>query len=305
MDDRGWKNISIGLGVICALLIGVAGALMFVGHRGGGNAAATTSPASVAASASKGGAGTPTVATSGSGQSHAPTPPPGPTGPTGSPGKASPATVAFTGLGLDAPNDTKATTRTFTFISDGPGPVTFAVTKISAGGTAKLCINVDGGAFACKVGTPSKLPSYLTPKADTAHSTWSVTLMGYGSSAPTVDFTFTWPSAAPKVTFTHGRFQGSPDQFNGFTATFKPRAAGTLNVQSTWNPITTDASMTLYDVTTATPVTVDPREYKAVTFINPPFTATVDPAKTYQVKMRRTSADSAERPDLTAQITFP
>ena len=38
------------------------------------------------------------------------------------------------------------------------------------------CINVDGGAYACKVGTSSKLPSFLTSLADQAHDTWTMTL---------------------------------------------------------------------------------------------------------------------------------
>ena len=43
---------------------------------------------------------------------------------------------------------------------------------------------------------------------------------------------------------------------------------------------------------------------KAVTYINPAFSANVDATKTYVVKLRNTSADS-QRPDLTAQVTFP
>jgi len=40
------------------------------------------------------------------------------------------------------------------------------------------------------------------------------------------------------------------------------------------------------------------------TYINPAFTANVDPTKTYQVKLRNQSADSGS-PDLTALIAFP
>ncbi len=307
MDDRVWKNISIVLGVVCALLIGVAGALMIVGsHRSGSTANASASPSGVVAvatdSAAADNSGGPSASTSGASQSHGPT---APSGPTPTPGKPSPATITFTNIGLDASTDAQATTRTFTFISDGAGPVTFAVTKISAGGTAKLCINVDGSVPTCKIGTPSKLPTFPSGAADQVHSTWSVTLIGYNSSAPTVDLTFTWPTATPKVTLTHGRFQGTPEAFAGFSASFKPRASGSINIQAAWTLITTKASMTLYDASGTPAIVVDQRQYDGVTYVNPAFTSNVDPTKTYQVKLLRTSPDSSDRPDLTAQITFP
>src|ERR1035437_4793846 len=124
---------------------------MFLGHKTP-SAGSTTSYPAIAGDATPtpGSSSGPSVVTSpGSAAPAAPTP---------TPGKASPATMTFTGLGLDASNDAKGAPRTFTFTSDGNGPVTFAVTKISSGGTAKLCISVDDGAFACKIGPPSKLP---------------------------------------------------------------------------------------------------------------------------------------------------
>ena len=301
MDDRIWKNVSILLGVVCALLIGVAGALMIVGHKGGSAAATNTPAASQVASVVASG----TAGASGSSPAIVTTPP----GPTPTPGPISPASITFNGLGLDALNDADATARTFQFVSDGAGSVTFAITKISAGGTAKLCIKVDTGAFTCQVGTPGKLPSFPKGKSDPGHNTWTATLIGYGTSKPTVDVAFAWPTASPKITMSHGRFQGSSspgisESLNGFTATFQPRAGGTVNVQATWTVITTDASMKLLDNTTPPAVTVDQRAYKGVTYINPAFSANVDASKTYSVELRNSSADS-QRPDLTAQVTFP
>ena len=302
MDDRVWKNISIVLGVICALLIGIAGALMIVGHKGGsasGTSGPTSSEVAGAPSASAGAAG-PSTSIEASPATAAPTPTPGP---------VSPATITFNDLGLDALSDTTGSARTFQFVSDGAGSVTFAVTKISAGGTAKLCIKVDTGSFTCLVGGAGKLPNFPKGKSDPGHNTWTATVVGYGTSKPTVDVSFTWPSASPKITMSHGRFQGSStsgvsESLNGFTATFKPRASGAVNVQATWTVVTTDASMTLLDSTTQPAVTVDQRTYKAVTYVNPAFSANVDPTKTYVVKLRNTSADT-QRPDLTAQVTFP
>jgi serine/threonine protein kinase len=222
--------------------------------------------------------------------------------PVETPGQSAPATITFTGLGLDAANDSAGSTRTFTFTTDGAGPVTYAVAKTSSGGITKLCAKVDGGAFACKV---DALPNFLKGTADTAHSTWTVTLRGNGNSAPTVDVTFTWPTVAPQITLSHGRFQGSPAGLNGFAATFRPRIAGTIEVQASWTSITTDVSATLYDATISPAVNVDQQQYNAATFLSPPYSSSVDPSKAYQIKVLRTSADSSERPDLTAQISFP
>jgi hypothetical protein len=62
--------------------------------------------------------------------------------------------------------------------------------------------------------------------------------------------------------------------------------------------------MALADMTTAPAVAVDNRQYTGVAFISPAYNYNVEPTKTYQLKLRNTSADS-QRPDLTTQITFP
>ena len=305
MDDRVWKNASIALGVFCALLIGVAGALMILGGKGGSSAPTSSPQASDLANAST----IPGETALASGSATGSQSPTGTPAPTPTQGLVSPATITFNSLALDASSDSSGTARTFTFTSDGAGAVTFAVTKISAGGTAKMCAKVDTGAYNCYVGGASKLPSFPKGKADGPHNTWTVSLVGYGSSKPTVDVTFTWPAASPKMQLSHGRFQGSStsgvsEALNGFSATFKPRVAGLINVQAEWTVVTSDASMTLLDVTTPPSVTVDQRQYPGATYINPAFTANVDPTKTYQVKLRNQSADSGS-PDLTALIAFP
>ena len=304
MDDRIWKNLSIVLGIVCAVLLGTAGALMFI-HKDGSSGPASSPDSSAISEGSQ-------APTDGSGNPVSQTPGGPSQGPSGSPaptpklGPSAPATITFSGLALDAANDKSGTVRTFTFISDGPGPVTYAVTKTSAGGSTKMCAKVDAGDTGCKV---LALPNFLKGAADAAHNTWTVTLVGYGNSHPTVDVTFTWPAVTPKITLNHGRFQGSSspnvaEALNGFSATFKPRAAGPLNVQASWTTITTDVEMSLSDVTTSPAVTVDHRQYSAVTYISPAYNYNVDPTKTYLLKLRDTSADS-QRPDLTAQITFP
>ncbi len=302
MDDRVWKNVSILLGVVCALLIGVAGALLMIGPRSGSPAASSGPQSSDIAVISTPGD---TALPSGSASLQSA----GPSvvvGPTPTPGKPSPATITFSNIALDSANDTNGFARTFTFVSDGAGPVTYAVTKTSTGGTTKMCAKVDSSGFTCTV---KALPSFLKGAADGPHNTWVVTLVGYGSSHPTVDVTFTWPASTAKIQLSHGRFQGSStqgvsDALNGFSATFKPRVGGALNVQATWTDITTDATMSLFDASTPPNVTVDQRSYKGATYINPAFTDNVDPTKTYLVELRNVSADS-QRPDLTAEVSFP
>ena len=303
MDDRIWKNLSILLGIVCAVLLGIAGALMVI--RTGGPSGATPSPDSSAISE---GSQAPTDS-SGNPISQSPGASHGPSGspaPTPKLGPSSPATITFTGLALDSANDKNGTARTFTFVSDSAGPATYAVTSTSAGGSTKMCAKVDTGAFGCKIGAK---PNFLTGTSDATPNTWTVTVVGYGNSHPTVDVTFTWSTSAPKITLNHGRFQGSStanvaEALNGFTASFKPRAAGPLNVQASWTTISADVEMSLAEVTTPPAVAVDNRQYSGVTYISPAYNYNVEPTKTYQLKLRNSSADS-QRPDLTAQITFP
>ncbi len=184
--------------------------------------------------------------------------------------------------------------------------MTVAVTKTSAGASTRLCLKVGTSKAACKVGT---LPNFLTAKADGPHDLWTVTLIGYGATKPTVNVTFTWPTGAPQMTLSHGRLQGSAtagvaESLNGFSAVFKPRKAGVLNVQASWTVITADIDLTLLDSTTPPAVTVDDRLFKGVTYINPAYTYNVDPTKSYLIKLRDKSPDSG-KPDLTAQIAFP
>ncbi|MGZ6265366.1 MAG: hypothetical protein ACXWN4_00480 [Candidatus Limnocylindrales bacterium] len=294
MDDRIWRNVSIGLGVVCALLIGIAGALLIVGHRG--DSAATPPPDSSQIAATS---ATPAPVTPGPSSSSATT-----VSPTPVPGQnVKAATLVFNGLTLDAENDKSGTARTFTFTSFGSDPIAISVTKTSPKTSSRMCISVDGGTAKCTVGS---LPSNTKARGDAgAQNNWKVTLVGYGNSKPTVDFTLTWPTSAAKVTMSHGRLLGtsSAEGLNGFTATFKPRTEGALNVQSSWSDSTADIDMTLSDVTTSPSVKVDERQYQAVTYVNPPYTYNVDSTKTYLVKLRNLAA--SKHLDLTVQISFP
>ena len=302
MDDRVWKNVSIALGVVCALLIGVAGALLLVGHKGG---TADATP-------------TPTTTNAGSGQTPhgSPNSSPSSSGTPAVSGPVSAATIVFSNLALDSDKDPLKTVRTFTFTSDGTGNVTPKVTAISKGGFVKMCFAVHDGihkdvAANCHIGGLGTLP-HFSSAADATPDTWTITLIGYSTSKPTVTVSFTWPTSSPSINLNHARFQGNngtstaaTDSLGGITATFQPRSAGTLNLQATWTLATTDASVTLIDTTVNPAATVGQHQYTGVDHITPAFTASVDPTKTYQIKLIRTGADSTDRPDMTAQIAFP
>jgi hypothetical protein len=304
LDDRVWKNVSIALGVICALLIGVAAALMVVGHKSGTPGDTTQPSASLVASGpiSSGTSNTPSNSSS-----------PGPTGSaTAKSGAASPTLISFSNLGLDAEKDPLATTRTFTFQSNGVGDIVANVTKISKGGYVRMCLSVDGSKPSCGINKLNHGLSMPGAKSDATPNTWTVTLVGYKTSHPTVDVTLGWTTATPQITLTHGRFQGNngtstaaTDALGGLTATFKPRGVGTLNFQATWTIASTDASMSLSDVSSSSAISLDQRKFQGVDHITPVFTANVDGTKSYQVKLVNTGAASTDRPDLTAQISFP
>jgi hypothetical protein len=297
-DDR-WRNISLVLGLICVVLIIAAGLLVVTGK----NQTPTQAPLPSDTSGST--LESPTIGDTFSlpptlGPSASPT-----ASPTPAPTQSAPtAVINFTGMTLDAGSTTGATARTFTFISDGIGAVGMQITK-SSGGTVKFCAKVDTSAFSCKSGGN---PGFPKASADTPHSVWTVTIIGSGTDTPTVDVRFSWPTAAAKITLSHGRLQGSstqgvPEGLNGFTATFQPRSSGDVNLQASWTSITTDVQVTLADVSVPPAVNVDQQTFNGVGFLAPAYTHGLDQGKSYQISLRNTAADS-NRPDLTAQINF-
>lgn len=219
------------------------------------------------------------------------------------------ALITFNEMMLDALADPLSQARTFTFKSDGPGPVSVAVVKNKkASDSTRLCVAVDGGAATCQSGG---LPSFAT-QATTAHSAWTVQVISAGNAtAPVVDIAFSWPTNSPKISLIHGRLQGStspgvPVELNGFNVTFRPGGAGNLTVSSKWTVILTYADVVLADATGVPLVGIDHQQYvgggSGVSQIS--YTHAVDHSKTYRFQLRDTAADNY-RPDLSADISFP
>ena len=309
MNDKTWRNVSIALAVVCILLLGVAGALFFGSSDGGSSPTATgTSFAGVASETpSASGAGSPTsgtstIATPSASATAKATPTPKPTQ------SAATAAIAFSDMMLDAQNDPLATARTFSFTSDGAGPVSAVVTKSSLSTPSiKMCVKIDAGVQTCS--SAGAKPGFPNALADRPHSLWVVTLIGVGAATPTVDVAFSWPTASPAITLAHGRLQGSsspgvPEAQNGFSATFKARGGGSVSVGATWTVIVTDVDLALFDVTGSPSISVDEVQRHGVKAVDPPYKHSVDAGKKYKVMFRDLAADS-QRPDLNATISFP
>lgn len=309
VNDSSWRSLSAMLGVACVVLIIAAGALLATSGESSPTPSQPTGsvagdiPSSSASIGSSGSSGSPAPSPSATASALPVATPPG------TPvAKASIAHVTFNNLQLDASTDPKGKARTFTFITDGSGPVGIAIVKSSpAKATTRICAQLDGGKPDCRTGTAVNYKGALT---DTAHSVWVITLIGPASVGPTVDIAFSWPTSHAQITLTHGRFQGSsspgiPQALNGFTATFKTVAAGNLTVSAAWTVITTNVEVTTEDLNAPTATMIDQKQLTSVTSLGTPgYAFGVGAGKSYRVSLRNLSADS-QRPDLTAVISVP
>jgi hypothetical protein len=213
------------------------------------------------------------------------------------------ASIIFTNLALDAMSDPNRTARTFVFTSDGPGAVSAEVVVSSPADTTRLCMSVDGGKAICREGVTPGVSSVIT---GTDHSLWTVTLISANDNSPTVDVAFRWPSIQPSIGLTSARFQGSPnpDSLRSLQATIKPRAPGRVTLDAQWGSPAVTASVTLADVSTARPATVDLVRYPNATFLSPAYSHSLAVGKTYRIELLNESLDLA-RPSLSATIAFP
>jgi len=306
VNDSSWRNLSAILGVACVVLIIAAGALL------------ATSGESPTPSQSNGVASViPSVDdSSGSPVPSASSPTsPVPSGsvptsvPTASPVTNAPiAQVTFNDLMLDGATEASGKARTFTFITDGAGPVGISITKSSpAKATTRICAKVDDSKADCRTGTKVTYKGAFT---DTAHSVWVVTLIGPAATGPLVDVAFSWPTNHARITLTHGRLQGSsspgvPVAMNGFTATVKTVAAGNVSVAASWTVITTDVRVSTDEVVGTSVNGLDQKTFAGATNLGTPgYSFAVGAGKLLRVSLRNLSADS-QRPDLTAVLSVP
>ena len=229
----------------------------------------------------------------------------GPTGTTsGGPHVSSPspaATITFRQLVLDGSTDPDGSSRSFSFVSDGPGAVSAEIVQTSPLDSTKLCVAVDDAPPACTTGATPGFTTYAT----TAHSSWTVTLASPNKSSPTVDVEFTWHTDHPSIALDHCRFQGSPnpDSMRTLTADFTAHAAGSLRVSAAWSRTSVDATLTLADLSGTEPVAVSTAEYPGEVSISPPFAHPLAIGRTYEMTLYNNGRDSG-RTLLMATIAF-
>jgi hypothetical protein len=290
-SNRRWRNVALALGLIVAALAGATGRLLLgdlnPSISGPTNAAPTPSPSLTTTA--------PTATASPS-----PTPTPSPTITVLS---APPASVTFRDLMLDAPGSSSLA-RTFSFTSDGQGSVSAKVIAAAPRDDISMCIQVNGNLPFCNNGAT---PGFEQPTPPGDHADWVVTVSNTkAGSTPIVDLAFTWPTLAPTLTISHGRFQGlpNPDSLRGFTVQFQTRAAGQAGLAASWPPASAKAALVLTDITKLPATKVDQASYSGVGSINPPYSHQVDSDRTYQLVLSNSMTDSG-RPDLTATISFP
>jgi hypothetical protein len=304
VNDTSWRKLSAALGVACVVLIIAAGALL---ATSGESPTSSQSPSSEISA-------NPSGTDSGPSGSPAPTPSTGTSpipsnGPTPTlPPNAPIASVTFNNLALDGSSDPLGKSRTFTFVTDGSGPVGIAITKSApAKATTRICAKVDDSKPDCRLGTRVTYKGAFT---DTAHSVWVITLIGPAATGPTVDVAFSWPTFHTKITFTHGRLQGSsspnvPVTENGFTASFKTVSAGPVTVAASWTVVTANVKVTTEDLNSSSASTLDEKQFTSATNLGTPgYSFNVAAGKSFRVSLRNTSADSG-RPDLTAVLSLP
>lgn len=215
---------------------------------------------------------------------------------------AATATITFNGLMLDPAIDPAAATRTFTFVSDGPGTVSAEVVSTSLADTSELCMAEEASPGHCASGATPDVVGF----APAGQTRWTVTIRSVNEASPTVDLAISWPAKAPAITAANCRFQGSPnpDTLRSLAATFKARTTGSVTVDAAWPPAIVDASVTLTDAGGPNPTQVDSQVYPAAGSISPAYSHAVVAGRTYRLTIFNESPDTG-RTVLTATIAFP
>ena len=209
MIDR-WRTIAIILAVVLALLGGITAAVVITGGPAPVVLPSPTTAAgsSVQPSASASSSGLPSTPPSAiaSVPASSPTPVPSPSA------QPNLTTITFTAMKLDAQKGTLAgLPRTFAFSTEGPGTVTVVLKPTVTSGRTIACLRPGGGSAVCHAG-PSATLTGTTTRAKTS---WTVTAIGSGTDAPTLDIGLTFGTLDPSVTLTNGRFDGKMYPYDG------------------------------------------------------------------------------------------
>jgi hypothetical protein len=227
VNDR-WRSIVIVLAVILALLGGITAAIVI---GGGPGPTVLPSPTTAAGASSQ-----PSASASALPSSAPPSPtgsaPPGSPSPAPSPTpQANLATITFTSMKLNAQKGANlGLGRIFAFQTEGPGTVVATMKSTITSGRTIICLKPVGGTGVCRTSTAATLTGTTTR----AKTSWTVTAIGSGVDAPTLDITLTFGTSQPSVTLTNGRFDGVTFPYDGVTFRLTARAAGSIVVKGDW-----------------------------------------------------------------------
>ncbi len=228
MNDR-WQTIAIILAVVLALLGGITAAVVITGGPAPvvlpsptTAAGSSAQPSALASSSSLPSTAPSSIA---SVPAASPTAVPSPTAP------ANLTTITFTKMKLDAQKGTLAgLPRTFAFTTEGPGTVTVVLKPTVTSGRTIACLKPAGGTAVCHTG-PSATLTGTTVRAKT---NWTLTAIGSGTDAPTLDIGLTFGTGHPSVTLTNGRFDGKMYPYDGATFKLTTPRAGSLVLKGDW-----------------------------------------------------------------------
>jgi len=243
VNDR-WRTITIVLAVVLALLGGITAAVVIGGGPGPTVLPSPTTAAGGSSAPSASASGLPSVAPSATASAPAasPTATPSPTP------QANLTTITFTAMKLDAQKGLLAgLSRTFSFATEGPGTVVAVVKPTISSGRTIACLKPAGGSAICHTG-PSATLTGTTVRAKT---TWTLTAIGSGVDAPTLDIGLTFGSLHPTVTLTNGRFDGKAYPYDGATFKLTTPRSGSLVLSGDWGGHAFDYSLLVEPSATA------------------------------------------------------
>ena len=227
MNDR-WRTIAIVLALVLALLGGIAAAVVLTGGPGPSVLPSPTTAAGASNSPSAGPSEIPSNALpspTGTAPAVSPTPAPSPTH------QANLTTIVFTSMKLNAQKGANlGLGRIFAFQTEGPGTVVAAMKSTIVSGRTIMCLKPIGGTGVCRTSTAAT----LTGTTSRAKTNWTVTAIGSGTDAPTLDISLTFGTAHPSVTLTNGRFDGTAFPYDGATFRLTARASGSIVVKANW-----------------------------------------------------------------------
>jgi hypothetical protein len=192
---------------------------------------------------------------------------------------------------------------TFSFVSDGPGPVIASIVASPPTNSSRICLSGDGGTPICASGATPTVEFY----SQSIQTKWRVTIGSANEEAPTVDVQLSWPSTKPSITASQVPFQGHPnrDSLRSLTATLTARTNGDLTLVASWSPASLDVALTAWLVDKSGQHVVDQRTVSAAQSLGTPKPLSMKAGSTYRVSLSNESAASNTNPALTATLQFP